>query len=314
MTMKRLCLAAAALLFAAGCKLPSSSATAARRSSPYRAGGIVKPVVAVSDFENLASPPAQWNLGRGMADLLITELLDTEKVTVLERKDLGDVVGEIVLQGKEIFRKEGRVERGRLKNAKYLVRGTVTDFSEMGHASGKVGFPWFSIFGRKGRARVAINIKVSDVETGEIVAAVKVEEIVSAGGVGAEGRYKDVQFGGDAFFRTPLGRATERAIRDATKRVLRELPIARWTPRVAEAGPAGIIINGGEDVRLRVGDEFLVREAGRDVTDPETGNVIERIPGRAIGRVRITSVQPLSSHAELLEGKAQRGHFLVPVK
>ena len=67
MTMHRLCLAAAVLLLA-GCKLPSSSATAARRSSPYRAGGIVKPVVAVSDFENLASPPAQWNLGRGMAD------------------------------------------------------------------------------------------------------------------------------------------------------------------------------------------------------------------------------------------------------
>ena len=124
MIMKRVLTVALTLLLAAGCKLPSSSSSA-RRFSPYRAGGIVKPVVAVSDFENLASPPAQWNLGRGMADLLITELLDTEKVTVLERKDLGDVVGEIVLQGKEIFRKEGRVERGRLKNAKYLLRGVM---------------------------------------------------------------------------------------------------------------------------------------------------------------------------------------------
>ena len=313
MIMKRVLTVALTLLLAAGCKLPSSSSSA-RRFSPYRAGGIVKPVVAVSDFENLASPPAQWNLGRGMADLLITELLDTEKVTVLERKDLGDVVGEIVLQGKEIFRKEGRVERGRLKNAKYLLRGVVTDFSEMSRKSGKLGIPGFSLFGGKNRARVAINIKVSDVETGEIVASVKVEEIVSAGGVGAEGRYKNVQFGGDAFFRTPLGKATERAIRDATKRVLRELPVSRWTPRVAEAGPDGVIINGGEDVRLREGSIFLVREAGRDMTDPETGNVIERVPGKVVGRVRVVSVQPLAAHAELLEGKAQRGQFLVPVE
>ena len=58
MIMKRVLTVALTLLLAAGCKLPSSSSSA-RRFSPYRAGGIVKPVVAVSDFENLASPPAQ---------------------------------------------------------------------------------------------------------------------------------------------------------------------------------------------------------------------------------------------------------------
>ena len=30
-------------------------------------------------------------------------------------------------QGQDLFRREGRVERGRLKNAKFLIRGVVTD-------------------------------------------------------------------------------------------------------------------------------------------------------------------------------------------
>ena len=270
----------------------------------------MRPVLAVSDFENKASFNGQWNLGQGMAEVLTTELVDTKRVEVLERQHLGDVVGEIVRQGQDMFRKEGRVPRGRLKNAQYLVRGVVTDFTVTGDSSGWFSVAGLSLRGRGSRARVAIAIRVQDVESGQVISAVKTDSEVSAGGFGGQVNYKSVTFGGDAFFRTPLGRATESAVSKAVKKILRDLPVQYWQARVAEVGEGQVIINGGEDVGLRAGDAFVVRGAPRNVTDPVTGNVIESVPGSIIGRVEVTQVNESSSHARLAQGKAERGDFL----
>ena len=245
-----------------------------------------------------------------MADLLVARLLETDRVIVLERQHLGDVVGEITRQGRDLFRREGRVERGRLKNARYLIRGSVTDFGVIGGAGAGVGMSRFRLFGRGSHARVAISLKVSDVETGEILCAVKAEGLASEGEVGAEARYKGMAFGGDAFFRTPLGRATERAIASAVDRILRGLPRLYWQPRVVNVEPDGVVINGGRNYRVRVGDVFVVRDAPRVLTDPETGNPLETVAGPRIGWLRVTAVREQSARAALLEGRAERGHCL----
>jgi curli biogenesis system outer membrane secretion channel CsgG len=270
-------------------------------------------VLAVSDFENKASFNGQWNLGQGMAEVLTAELVESERVEVLERQHLGDVVGEIVRQGQDLFRKEGKVERGRLKNAQYLVRGVVTDFTVTGDSSGWFAVSSLTLRGRGSRARVAISLKVQDVASGQVISAVKTEAGVSAGGFGGAVNYKGVAFGGDAFFRTPLGKATEKATARAVKKILHDLPVQVWQARVAELGGGQVIVNGGENVGLREGDLFAVRGAPRDVTDPATGNVIESVPGSVTGRLLVKSVNETSAHAVLLQGAAQRGDFLEKV-
>jgi curli biogenesis system outer membrane secretion channel CsgG len=290
-----------------GCQSPN------RRSGYHysvRGGQVTKPVVAVIDFENKANVSGRWNLGEGMADLLIAELIDSRDVTVLERKNLGDVVNEIAQQGRELFRQEGKVQRGRLKNARYLVRGTVTDFTESMHVSGWLGLRSWRIFGGGNRARVAIAVRVSEVESGEVVSSVKAEASVGSGGGGVEGMYKDVAFGGDAFFRTPLGQATEAAVEHAVRKILRDLPRERWDSRVASVSEDYVVVNGGKNVRVRRGREFLVREGPREVTDPVTGNVIDVVPGKVVGRVKVREVNDESSYADLLEGVARRGDCL----
>jgi curli biogenesis system outer membrane secretion channel CsgG len=270
----------------------------------------MKPVVAVVDFENKAGFSGQWNLGEGMAEMLITQLMDTRQVTVLERQHMDDVLSEIVRQGQDFFRKEGRVERGRLKNAQYLIRGSVTDFTVSGDSSGWFSTPSISGWGRGSKARVAMHVKVSDVASGEILASVKTEGAASAGGLGGKINYKDVALGGDAYFRTPLGEATEKALRKATKAILKKLPAQAWLPRVAEAGPDYVVINGGANAGVREDDIFVVRAAGRSITDPVTGNVIEQSEGRVQGRLRVIRVNPTSAHAVLEDGKASRGDHL----
>jgi len=300
-----------------GCQTPRRAADGTL-TYPFRHGQEVPPVVAVIDFENHANWAGQWNLGGGMADLLVARLMETRKVTIIERQHLGDVVGELTRQAGDLFRQEGRAERGRLKNAQYLIRGTITDFTVIEESSGGFWSSFLRLFGQGNRARVAIAIKVYDVENGEVLASIKSDGTISSGGGGAEITYKQMTFGGDSFFRTPLGKATERALDKAADKILAALPIAYWSPRVAEAGAEGgvpaVVINGGANVGLQLGDEFTVRDLPRRVTDPVTGNVIESCAGAVVGRVRVMAVYPQSAHAVLVQGAARRGNILEPIK
>ena len=267
-------------------------------------------MVAVPDMENQASSNGTMNLGHGMADMLITSLMRTKKVVVLERQNLRDITGELALQKNGQSRPEGRAAGGRLKNARYLIRGSITDFTEVASVAGKVGVSSLKIFGGAQRAQVALHLRLYDVESGEIMASFKTTGNASSGGAGGAGQYKNITFGGEAFKRTPLGKATEQAIKEAVDKLLQTLPVDYWRPLVAEADGDVVIVNGGDNVRLKSGDEFLVRGPPRLVTDPATGNTIDTIPGPQNGRLQIAKVNSLSATAILLEGTAQRGQLL----
>lgn len=273
---------------------------------------VQKPVVAVAGFENQAGFNGQWKLGEGMADMLITELIDSRRVVVLERAQLGTVFDEIVRQSKDWFRPEGRIQPGRLKNARYLITGAITDFTVVGDASGWFGTSRAKAKGGGAKARVSLHLRVSDVETGEILGSVKSSASATAGFFGGAVNYKQFSLGGDAFFRTPLGKATERAIRSAVQRTLDVLPVETWRPLVAEAGPDSVIINGGRNVGLEIGDRFRVRKEGRVITDPATGDVLERVPGPEIGVLEVFHVNEASASARIVEGLAHRADMLEP--
>ena len=295
-----------------GCAHPTYR-TRGRAPARQEQTPLLPAVVAVTDFENRASFQGQWELGSGMAEILIERLMQSGQVTVVERKHIDGVLAEIMRQGRDLFRREGRVERGRLMNVRYLIRGVVTDLTVTGDASGWFGAPGASGYLRGGRTRVGLYVTVSDVETGRIVSAVRSEGTAAQRRIRGGIRYNELSFGGDAFFRTPLGRATHTAMERAVQQILRDLPQERWEPRVAESGVDWVVINGGVNVGVMAGQRFAVREEGRRITDPLTGEVIERVPGRAVGTLEIHTVQPLSARGTLIEGNASRGDFLEPL-
>ncbi len=300
-----------AALAAAGCATRTYDTRRAARPPELLPARRLRPVVAVMEFENQSAFAGQWKLGGGMADLLITELLKTGRFVVLERQHLDDALGELLRQGRSLFRAEGRAAHGRLKNARYVLRGVITDFTVTGDASG-----WFrgAATGLRlggSNARVSLNLRITDVETGEVVDSVRADGTARAGFFGGVVDYRQLAFGGDAFFQTPLGRATEAAIRQAVARILDRLPVEYWQPRVADIVDGAIFVNGGQNVGLTAGMEFLVREPGRPVTDPLTGDVIDVVAGRTLGRIRLTEIRPTSSVAVPVEGAGfSRGALL----
>jgi len=280
------------------------------RALPPLPADAIKPVVAVTTFRNETGFSGQWELGRGVPDLLVSELLQTKRVVVVDRQNLPEVVGEINKQGNELFRKEDGVTRGRLKNARYLIRGVITDFTQVGNTTG-----WFrsskteaGIWGA--RALVMINLTIIDVESGEVLCSVPAEGSAYASFYWAKFNYKDVSFGGDAFFKTPIGAATREAIQQAVREIMRHLPLTTWRARIAEAAATSVIINGGDNFCVQTNTVFNVRESGRTITDPTTGNIIDYIAGNVVGQVRVTQVRPQAAEGTIVSGKAKRGDFL----
>lgn len=262
----------------------------------------VPPRVAVASFENRSSFEGQWNLGPGMADLLVSELVDSRNFVVLERGSLDKVVDEISRQSNRLFRPEGRVDEGRLDNAHYLIRGVITDFSQSSGGSIWLGLRHLFIGSGGYTARVGLTLTIVDIESGRIVDSVQCAGKARAGDAYAKGSYKGIQFGGRSFFQTPLGIATASAIRQGLHGIVKKMPRITWTPMIAEVDGARLVLNGGRERGLEAGAVYQVRGKGTPITDPLTGDVLDIMPGPVVGTVRIMEMRDQVSVAELVSG------------
>jgi len=271
--------------------------------------------VAVASFENRTGFEGQWKLGPGMADLLVAELVASRNYVVLERVQLNTVVDEISRQRHRLFRTEGRVDEGRLDNVQYLIRGVITDFSQTGGGTLWMGIRRLFIGAGGYTARVGLTLTIVDVETGTIVDSVQSSGRARAGEAYAQADYKGVQFGGTAFFRTPLGQATSDAIRQGLREITRRMPRQRWRPMLADVQGTRVIVNGGRNRGLRVGQHYQVRARGVPITDPLTGDVLDLVPGPVVGVIEITEVRDLLAVGERISGHVlERGQILERIK
>ena len=287
----------AALVAAAGCALSSGS-----RPTPPDPR-YIQPTIAVLTFENRAASPAGWRIGDGIADMLVHALMQTGRYAVIERRELGSVLGEIRTQRNPDFRAEGRAQAGRLKSVQYLIKGTITDF---GHVSDhQLGF-WhrvLSLHEGGSTAVLGMTLYVIDVESGEILASEAIDERVRAGNVSTDAVYRNVSFGGAVFHRTPLGQATRGAVQKAVDRITRIIARQRWRPKVTKVEPMVLVITGGRDRLLSPGQHFQVMQRGEPVVDPDTGDVIGTREPAVVGVVVVEKVADRFSVARILSGR-----------
>ncbi len=275
----------------------------------------LKPVVAVSSFENRSGFEGQWKIGDGLADQLVVELKKSKRYEVLERQNLDLIIGELHLQNNPQFRREGKVNQGNLKNCRFLIRGEIDDFAQVGGGSFAVAMRRLFLFGRGYVARVSLSLTVVDVETGAILASVLCQGNAFARQAGFETEYKDVRFGGDAFYKTPIGAATRAAIRTGVRKLLRDIPVQYWQPMIASAEDGTLILNGGVNEGFETGRVYRVRKTAVPVTDPATGDLLTWLPGAVVGTLRVTETQERISLAEPISGGGfSRGHYLEPVE
>lgn len=173
-----------------------------------------KPRIGILRFTNQTS--AGWwsgTVGSDLQDMLISELASMQSFRILERKELDAVMNEQDLGNSGRVNKETRSKIGNMTGAQYLVAATVSAFeTHTSGGGGGISFKGFSIGGKSERAYIAVDLKVIDVETGEITDARTVEATSKAGGLSL-GAYRG-GFGGSLakHEKTPTGKAIRACI------------------------------------------------------------------------------------------------------
>ncbi len=153
-------------------------------SAQQRLPSVGRPTVSVPDFKNTVTQPSWWWQGPVATDLaamLANELQATGDLQVVERSNLKEVLSEQELSALGIVRKgPGAAQKGQMTGARYIVLGTVTSYES--NVENKATGSNFGLLGygtSKQQAEtkdyVAIDIRVVDSTTGEIVGRRTVE-------------------------------------------------------------------------------------------------------------------------------------------
>jgi curli biogenesis system outer membrane secretion channel CsgG len=252
--------------------------------------------VAVAPFAlppDFMADPGAAGLGSGLAAMLTTALVESQRFVVVERPALD----ALPLPGSALVVPEVEGPRaGGLHPHQLLLIGTVTEFTQsaresgftlgLGLGSARVGLSPQTVTGR-----VALDIRAVDPATGQVVAAYSVRESFKAKGVSASLERGELSLGRSHLARTPVGEAARRAVQAAVARLSEALAGREWSGRVVDVEEGEVAINAGTAAGIRVGDRFLLYRTTRVLTDPVTGQVLGA-RRRVIGRLQVTAVEP----------------------
>lgn len=197
-----------------------------------------RPTIAVLNLD-YGSIQHWWSdnqdIGAGVADLLIDELVNDGSFRVIERKRLDAILAEQNLAQSERADPSAKTiaQIGKLLGARYLVTGSITKFGTENSNKSIGAGGWGSKYGvgnvgtAKGKASVAIATRIIDTTTGEIMATAKGEGtskrsglLLAGGGGGAVGGMGHIEFGSSEFRDTILGEATEAAVKGTAAKLI----------------------------------------------------------------------------------------------
>jgi curli biogenesis system outer membrane secretion channel CsgG len=102
---------------------------------------------------------------------------------------------------------------GRIKGAQYLIAGTVSSYEEnTSGTGGGIGIAGFSIGGKQEKAYIAVDLKVIDATTGEIVDSRTIEASSTSGGLSLGGGVGMFSGSLSQYKKTPAGKAIRACI------------------------------------------------------------------------------------------------------
>jgi len=265
----------------------------------------VKHAIAVLPPKYTAVFRPSVNLSDSISSMLESALYDTNRFVVVDRDRIDDTLLEQNLQTSGRAAGASDVaQTGLIRSAKYLAEVEITDVEgKQSGQSGGVSVGGFRIGGSGGKARITTIVKIIDSTTGEIVAKERV--IGTAGRKGLNVGYAASNWGADVggFTKTPLGEAAYDNVVQSTRFLAEQFEDFTFEGAVVAVSGDRIIINRGSNFAVSEGQRFVIREKGELLTDPTTGEVLERIEGPVTSEIRVTKVSDKISYAELTDGE-----------
>ena len=287
--------------------------------------GQSKKRVALMDFEFGTVQQwwsGNWDIGKGIADMIVTDLVKDGTYSVIERKQLNAILTEQNFSNSDRANATSAAKIGKVLGINAMVVGSITQFGMEdkslnlgGLAGGWGGWGAGKVGTKKGKATVAIDARLIDVNTGEIVATAtgkgtsKRSGLLLGGGGGGGGGYGagGIDMGSSNFQETILGEATRAAVTDLVMQLVSQSGKVEATQisingLVADATGNEVIINVGKAAGVTPGMRLVVERVSREIKDPATGAVLRKVTA-PVGEVEVTQVDDASAVARIVSGQ-----------
>lgn len=256
-----------------------------------------------------------WDVGRGISDLVVTNLVKDGTYSVIERKALDQVLQEQNLGASGRADAKSAAQIGKVLGVNAMIVGSVTQFGfedkdfkvdALGGAIGR-GFGIGGFGKKKSKAIVVVDARMVDTTTGEILAVATARgesrrDSFSGFGGGGGGRgfgAAGLDMGSSNFQNTIIGEATRKCVEALSYELVKgqdKIVAAKvqLLGRVADVDKGSLVLNIGKSQGLNVGDELSVERVVREVKDPDTGMVLREVT-EVIGTVKVTEVDEKSA-------------------
>ncbi len=250
----------------------------------------LKKRVAVFEFEDKTDHRVHWwsgqSVGQGMADMLTTDLVKSDKYTVIERAAIDKLLQEQKLGMTGIVTPQSAAQVGKMLGVDIAVIGAVTEF---GHSKGDTGgrIKNVRIGVSSQSATVGIDIRLINTSTGEILTAENIRKEKSKKGLSL-GTPKFDFNNKNKFDESLVGKATRDAIDSIVELLDANVASMPWEAKVIKVAGNQVYINSGSESGVQNGDVFVVYAKGEDLIDPDTGLSLGSVDSK-IGKIQVTN-------------------------
>jgi curli biogenesis system outer membrane secretion channel CsgG len=249
----------------------------------------MKKRVAVFSFEDKTDHTWNWWDGRapgdGMADMLTTALVKSGKYTVVERKEINSLLDEQKLGQSGVVTEQSAAQVGKMLGVELAVVGSITEFGYSKKEQG-IRVKGFGIGGKSQKATVAVDVRLINTTTSEILKAENVRKEESSGGLSVS--TPDIAFNNESEFDNSIvGKATRAAIEDIVTLINENSENLPWAGKVILVKDNVVYFKPGSDGGVQVGDTYAVFAKGEDLIDPDTGLSLGS-EEKKVGTVQVT--------------------------
>jgi curli biogenesis system outer membrane secretion channel CsgG len=270
------------------------------------------------------------NIGKGIRAMLTNRLGEQQKVVIVERAKINSLMAEQDRNTSNRVKQGSGAKIGRISGADALLTGDITIFGrddKKKHVSGGglfgAGVGAIAASHSTDKAVVAIAYRVVDAETSEVVATgeARGESARKGSALGALGGAFGKGFAGaefdmtsSNFAQTIIGEATQDCVNKLAD--ILDTQVAGMKKEahaveatVADVSGSSIVITAGSNDGVNAGDVFEVLRSVREVKDPTTHEVLDRITEKT-GELTVVSVRDKIATGAYTGSAAQVG-FIV---
>jgi curli biogenesis system outer membrane secretion channel CsgG len=261
------------------------------------------------------------DVGKGIADLLVKNLVKDGTYSVIERKALDKILAEQNFSTSDRANPNSAAKIGKLLGVDAIIVGSITQFGGEnkntkvgGGGGGWGGFGLGGVGHSKSKAIVNVDARVVNIDTGEIEAVAEGHGESSRSStslLGGGGNWHgwgggNVDFGSSNFQETIIGEAVKQAVDQMSGDVVKGyekvgIRTIQVEGLVAFVQPDKVVLNVGGKAGLKVGDNLAIERVSQEIKDPATGKVIRRMSSQ-IGVVQVTDVDAQSAEAKIVTG------------